>query len=449
MNPYTARWNFIGTEKAKDKVGHALRKAVMNAQGESCDDSSSKQDDERSQANDKTNLRRTTSQVLKEQSAGCPSSPHGGDETLKKRHVTLPKKRKGSVAAPISILKKVATTRYGGDPSQEVGLSVETHPASVSVNESDLASLSRIFSSPAAPTMLRQSSPNDNHGYCLGLSPVARDMFDEKNDLNAESLSRRRLRAKKVSDDDTLVQSNLDPDTENRPLHSRHNIDGSSYTEHRAVPTHHLVPPSTFPPGMPPPPLNTMYAATVHHPHQSSSTPFYYHVPPVHHNVASQSMHPMLPPVPFPPQQPHLSSQSHGGIVLSPRQGTTTPVAREVVQQHQHYSHPGPPSGLLIPPPPVGHPGTGPSVIPPPPPGMYYPPGYYYYPGFMLPPPDASAPGGHNHHHHHVVPQTTLPSTYHNTEVMVESSYYSQHHYEDDDEAERSHGSTNHDTPSP
>lgn len=31
LNPRTGRWSFIGTEKAKDKIGHALRKASSNA----------------------------------------------------------------------------------------------------------------------------------------------------------------------------------------------------------------------------------------------------------------------------------------------------------------------------------------------------------------------------------------------------------------------------------
>lgn len=145
LNPHSARWDFIGTDKAKDKVGHALRKAVMSAEASSRAGGSDA---------DKTDGRTCNSKAAAKQRSHSSS--------------LLPsaiKKRKAP--EPISILKSGRQARYRSGTSP-----------SVSATRKELSSFSGLYYSPANTPLIK--SPTSDKDKSLGISPVGRDIFDDK-----------------------------------------------------------------------------------------------------------------------------------------------------------------------------------------------------------------------------------------------------------------------------
>lgn len=461
LNPYTARWNFIGTDKAKDKVGHALRKALMNAEGGENDDSSSKQDEEANQdriGEDQRRRSNSDNNLSSEKSAGssAPSSPHESIENSKKRPNSLPRKRKSSPREPlVSILKKTGTSKYN-TPSPNGDIRVETMAPGTSTNESDLSS--KAFASPANATarMMRPDSSADPHSFSVGLSPVARDMFDEKNEVVDQAALRKRARQKKMNERHGYDTDDTDHNAHRSglPRHPSSSGSDSSYPEQRVVAAPYAPPPATLAPPIPQPLHHSIvYGGGVHPQHPSAGAPFYYS-PHLHHIGSQPPPHAIPPPPPHsipPPQLPIPTQKQMQPMIMPPSRGSD-PMSRRVAE-HQQHQHPPPPhyihagqGGLAIPPPPTMVPGApgGMAMVPPPPhmaSTMYYPPGYYYYPGFMVPPPtDPNAAAAS--HHPHVYPQpTAIP---YGAPGMMESSYYNQHeHYDhDDDESVNHHRSS-------
>lgn len=329
-----------------------------------------------------------------------------------------------------------------------------------STNESELAS--KAFVSPGAATarMMRTDSSSDPHSFSVGLSPVARDMFDEKNEVMDPM--RKRARQKKMSERHGYDTDDTDPNNHRSglPRHPSSSGSDSSYQEQRVVTAPYPAPAATLAPGMPPSLHHPIvYGAGVHQPHPTAGTPFYYS-PHLHH-IGPQPPHAIPPPPPHsipPPPLPIPPQKGMQTVIMPNSRGNDSAMSRRVAEhqhqhQHPHYIHAGQ-GGLAIPPPPPpptmvpGAPPGGVAMVPPPPhmaSTMYYPPGYYYYPGFMVPPPtDPSAAAVAGSHHPHVYPQpSAIPHSY-SAPGMMESSYYNQHdHYDqDDDESVNHHRST-------
>ena len=391
LNPYTARWSFIGTDKAKDKVGHALRKAVMNSQGGGTEDDS--RQEEGSQSGD--SLGRTSS------SSKRKSVQQTWQKSSKRNNAAA-----AAAAPPVSILKTgdaaVISSRASRYAPGRLSVDTAASASGVPSAETDLTNLSKLFASPGAGTLMmrhQNTTPSDANYLGLGLSPVARDIFDEKNLEHSDSPSRHRRRGggggSSLSSRNGSMNDQLSAITFSLPPPQQHDMDspssndphlsghGDSYPDQRtmSLPQQQHV-------GLIPP---TFHPAHHHQPHYSShqlyhgGAPYFYPMMPPPPGGGDQQ--PMLPP---PPPPPHLGGhQPQGGqsFVLSPRRRRAAAAAAAAAsglppeQQPQslfRQEEMTPPTPPVMGGPLPGHPP------PPPPPGMYYPPGYYYYyPGYF------------------------------------------------------------------
>jgi hypothetical protein len=293
LDPESARWVSIGSNKAKDKVGHALRKAVMSIQGGNGDE----------------NQRSASTKPVVRDSSHQEASPP-----------TKSNKRKAS--EPVSILKRGREAKYVSST-----LGVDTTALAGPASE-ERTPLTRFFSSLGAPTTILRSPMEPAGSPPFGLSPVARNIFDDKDDALSPLYSRRSRRGNPSS-----ASSFFGADMDHVHQSNGGSISSSSKDDHGATELHGYV-------KQPQAPADYPNAVPIH-----ASLPAF--LPPGAYFPLGPSnvwSHPPQPPVHHP--------------VTAPAGGAPPDV----------------PTAMFPPPPPQA------SAVP-----YYYPPGFYYYPGYGMP----------------------------------------------------------------
>jgi hypothetical protein len=303
MNQDNGRWIFIGINKAKDKVGHALRKAVMS-----------------------------------EQKGAAPGTDDGdegkdwGGYKLAGRKAkaplvtSIPASNKNKRKAPelVSILKR---GRHATATYQPTAIATESKAAAAPPPED----VSILFGSHSVltPTNLSATPTAGDDG----VSPVARDMFDDTS-VSLTPLRRRPRRA--MPSRTSLFSSHLEDS-----------------------------PPYLSPSGEP-----------------SSSSPTtdrHYRSDPLQHGETSRRE---APGYPHPPWAPINESV----LPYYPQEGYVPPVLPSNLSSHPAVPPPHPFSGAATS---SISGGAPPIMLQPSPPLYFYPPGYYYFPGnpYIPPPP--------------------------------------------------------------
>jgi len=292
LDPETARWVSIGSNKAKDKVGHALRKAVMSVQGGHDGDKNQRSSGTKPVAKDSSNL---------------DASPP-----------TKSNKRKAS--EPVSILKRGREAKY-----ESSALDVDTTNLAGPPSE-ERTPLTRFFSSLGAHTTILRSPMAPAGSPPFGLSPVARNIFDDKDDALSPLYGRRSRRGNASS-----MSSFFASDTDHAQPSQESSASSSSKEDHGTTELHGYVNQSQAPADYP-------NGAPINGP----MPPFI--VPGAYFPLGPSSVWPHPPPPVY-----HPGTSVSGG---APPEVPTAP----------------------FPPPPPS------SAVP-----YYYPPGFYYYPGYGMP----------------------------------------------------------------